>query len=45
MSRYVIDKKGLGENIELIKEMANGEVIGVVRATDTALALRNLPLL
>ncbi|MBQ9530886.1 MAG: alanine racemase [Eubacterium sp.] len=31
MSRYVIDKEKLGENIELIKEKAKTEVIGVVK--------------
>lgn len=31
MSRYVIDKKGLDENIELIKKKAGVELIGVVK--------------
>ena len=31
MSRYIIDKKALGENIELVKSKAGVDVIGVVK--------------
>ena len=31
MSRYVIDKEKLGENIELVKKKAKTDVIGVVK--------------
>ena len=44
MSRYVIDKKGLDENIELIKEMAKGEVIGVVKGNGYGFGIKEFTL-
>ena len=44
MSRYVIDKKLLGENIETVKEMAKGEVIGVVKGNGYGFGIKEFTL-
>ena len=43
MSRYIIDKSKLIENINIIKNKAGVEVIGVVKATATASECALLP--
>lgn len=44
MSRYVIDKKKLDENIELVKEKANTEVIGVVKGNGYGFGIKEFTL-
>lgn len=44
MSRYVIDKKALGENIEYIKEKAGVPVIGVVKGNGYGFGIREFTL-
>ena len=44
MSRYVIDKKGLDENIEIVKNMAKGEVIGVVKGNGYGFGIKEFTL-
>ena len=44
MSRYVIDKKLLGENIETVKEIAKGEVIGVVKGNGYGFGIKEFTL-
>ena len=44
MSRYVIDKEKLGENIETVKEMAKNEVIGVVKGNGYGFGIKEFTL-
>ena len=40
MSRYIIDRKALGENIELVKNKAGVDVIGVVKGNGYGFGIR-----
>ena len=42
MSRYVIDKKKLDENIEIIKDKAGVPLIGVVKGNGYGFGIREL---
>ena len=44
MSKYIIDKKGLDENIELVKEIAKTEVIGVVKGNGYGFGIKEFTL-
>ncbi len=44
MSRYVIDKEKLGENIELVKKKAGVDVIGVVKGNGYGFGIREFTL-